>query len=161
MATRLHEAIADGGASAVDHTWGFFGDQESGSQLVRLNTRNGAYTGFGFTKQYYALGQYSRYIAQDAVRIAATSNDPDVKATAYVRDYDGRLTVVVTHVGKTDSRLVRVEMGVGARCRGGVSIVQTTDAVGLSELGSSRFKDARFGATVPPRSVTTFVAATD
>jgi O-glycosyl hydrolase len=161
MASRLHAVIAEGGASAVDYAWAFFGDQESGTQLVRLISHNGAYAGFDFTKQYYALGQYSRYVAPDAVRIAATSNDPEVKATAYVRDYDARLTVVVTHLGKTNSRLVRIEMGVGARCRGGVAIVQTSDAVGLEQLGTFRFKDARFGTTVPPRSITTFVAATD
>ena len=161
MATKLHEAIADGGASAVDYTWGFFGDQESGSQLIRLITRNGTYAGFDFTKQYYALAQYARYITPDAFRIAATSNDPEVEATAYVRDYDSRLTVVVTHLGKTNSRLVRVEMAAGNRCRGVVATVQTTDAVGLAALGNSPFKDARFGATLPPRSVTTFVAGLD
>jgi len=161
MATRLHEVITDGNASAVDYTWGFFGDQESGSQLVRLITRNGAYAGFERSKQFYAFGQYARYIAVSSVRIAATSSDPEVKATAYVRDYDSRLTVVMTNLGKTSPRLVRVELGAGLRCRGVVTTVQTSDAVSMSALGSSGFKDARFVATVPPRSVTTFLVVTD
>src|SRR3982751_2566382 len=106
----MHELSADDGVSAIDYMWGYFGDYDR-SQLVRVLVRNGAYAGFELTRQYYVMGQYSQFVRPGAVRIAATSADPDVKATAYV---DGaKLVVVATNVGTRD-RLLRVEIGSGA-----------------------------------------------
>lgn len=54
--------------------------------LVRLDA-----PGYTVAKRLWALAAYSRFVRPGAVRVAATSPDPEVKASAFV-DPDGRTT---------------------------------------------------------------------
>jgi O-glycosyl hydrolase len=149
----MHEMIADDGVSSVDYMWGFFGDYDK-SQLVRVLVKNGSYAGFDFTRQYYVTGQYSRYVRPGAVRIAATSPDPEVKATAYV---DGdRVIVVATNYGSRE-HLTRVELGSGAPCITKADAVRTSQTESWLALPTTTLDGPRFTATLPPSSITTFV----
>jgi O-glycosyl hydrolase len=154
LSTTMNALITDDGVSAVDYTWGFAGDQES-SQLVRVVARNGAYERFLMTPRYYAMGQYARYVKPGAVRISATSNDPAVKATAYVDGY--KLIVVVTHLGGPFERLVRMELRSGGPCVKRVESVRTSDAESWTPLTQLFIEIPRISAVVSARSITTFV----
>src|SRR3954462_14019684 len=92
MVVTMHQLITDDGVSAVDYTWGLYGDHEKQSQLVQLISSGGAYQRFERTKEYYAMGQFSRFVSPGAVRIGATSADPSVKASAFV---DGTKLIVI------------------------------------------------------------------
>ena len=154
MATTMRDLIADDGASAVDYTWGFYGDQEP-SQLIRLVQSNGAYDRFEIRKQYYVMGQYSRFIPAGAVRIKATTNDPNLVASAYV---DGaKLIVVAIYLGFPYEHPVRVELGTSAPCVKRFNAVRTTDAESWNILPQGFTDIPRISVTMPARSIVTFV----
>jgi O-glycosyl hydrolase len=154
LSSTINTLISEDGVSAVDYTWGFYGDHEP-SQLVRLVSRNGAYERFVKTSQYFAVGQYARYVPPGAVRIGATSNDPSVKATAFVDN--AKLIVVVTYLGGPYERPVRVELGQGAPCVKRVESVRTSDVDNWNPLPQQFIDIPRISVVVPARSITTFV----
>ncbi len=64
---------------------------------VHGDTRTGALT---FTSAYYYIGHVSKFVRPGARRVATTTNDDDLLATAFVHP-DGRLVAVV--LNKTDA----------------------------------------------------------
>jgi hypothetical protein len=149
----MQQLIADDGVSAVDYMWGYFGDWDR-SQLVRILVKNSAYAGFDFTRQYYVTGQYSKYVRPGAVRIAASSADPDVKVAAFL---DGaKVIVVATNVGSRD-HLMRVELGSKAPCAQKVDAVRTSETESWLALPQATLDAPRLSANLPHGSVTTFV----
>lgn len=151
-ATIMQQLLADDGVSAIDYMWGFFGDWDK-SQLVRIRVNNATYAGYDFNRQYYVMGQYSRFVRPGAVRIASTSSDADVKVVSFVDA--GKVVVVATNTGTRD-HAVRFELG-SAPCTG-VDAVRTSDNESWKALPAITMDSPRFAATVPARSVTTFVA---
>ncbi|MDB4883642.1 MAG: hypothetical protein JWL95_2408 [Gemmatimonadetes bacterium] len=156
-AKTMHELIADDGVSAIDYRWGFFGDQSS-SQLVQLVVSGGSYARSIRMQQYYVMGQYSRFVRPGAVRIGATSSDPNVKATAYI---DGtKVIVVASYLPPPElffERQVRVELGTGGPCVHRADRVRTSTSDRWLSLGSLTVTAPRFSTALPARSVTTFV----
>jgi len=64
---------------------------------VHGDTRTGVLT---FTSAYYYIGHFSKFVRPGARRVATTTNDDELPATAF-RNPDGRLVAVV--MNKTDS----------------------------------------------------------
>jgi O-glycosyl hydrolase len=148
----MQQLLADDDVSAIDYMWGYFGDWDR-SQLIRLKVSGTTYTGFDMTKQYYVMGQYSRYVRPGAVRIAATSSDPDVKVAAFV---DGaKPVVVVTNLSARD-HTVRFEFGSAGVCGGTLQVVRTSDSDSWSVLPEVTLDQPRFAGSAPHGSVTTF-----
>jgi O-glycosyl hydrolase len=157
FAKTTHEAIT-AGASAVDYTWAFMGDFDK-SQLVRLVESDGAFQRTNLPQHYYVMGQYSKFVRPGAVRIAATSNDPLVLATAYVDGF--KLIVVVTYLGVSQGinaeRPVRVEMKTGAPCVKRVDVFRTGSSDFWYAVPPIFITDPRFSLSVPARTVVTFI----
>jgi len=157
VASTMSDLISEDGVSAIDYTWGLYGDQDS-TQLVKLVKSNGAYQRFDRTQQYYAMGQFSRFVPSGAVRIGATSSEPYVKATAYV---DGtKLIVVAIFLGRPNNyfeRQVRIELGKDAPCVKRVQPVRTADADGWVILPQQFTDIPRVNVTLPVRSMVTIV----
>ena len=151
-ATIMQQEIADYGASAVDYMWGYFGDWDK-SQLIRIRTNNGAYAGFDFSRQYYVMGQYSKFVRPGAVRIGATSAESDVKIAAFLSGSNE--IVVATNTGSQQLN-VSFELGSG-RCLSRVDPTRTSETEGLQTLPTITLNQSAFSATLPARSVTTFV----
>lgn len=148
----MQQMLGDDDVSAIDYMWGYFGDWDR-SQLVRLKLSGTTYVGYDMTKQYYVMGQYSRYVRPGAVRIAATSSDPDVKVVAFV---DGaKPIVVVTNLGARD-HTVRFEFGSAGVCGGRLQAVRTSEGESWSALPEVTLDQPRFAAPAPAGSVTTF-----
>jgi glucosylceramidase len=155
MATTMKDLITDDGVAAIDYTWGFFGDQ-AGSQLIRVVAPNGAYERFSLRKQYYAMGQFSRFVHPGAVRIEAASNDPSMQALAFV---DGaKLIIIVIYTGAPYERQVNIELGAGAPCVKRATSVRTSDAESWYELAQYFTDIPRITTTIPARTMITFVA---
>lgn len=151
-ATVMQQLLADDDVSAIDYMWGYFGDWDR-SQLIRLKVSGTSYVGYDMTKQYYVTGQYSRYVRPGAVRIAATSSDPDVKVVAFM---DGaKPVVVVTNLGTRD-HTVRFELGSSGVCGGKLQAVRTSESDSWSALSDVTLDQPRFAAVAPHGSVTTF-----
>jgi O-glycosyl hydrolase len=158
LATTVNQLITDDGVSAVDYTWGLYGDHEQQSQLVRLIASNGAYQRYERSKEYYAMGQFSRFVPPGAVRIGATSSDPFVKASAYVNGT--KLIVIVMFTGVPGSpfeRPVRIELGPGGPCVKRATIVRTSDAESWLALPQLFTDIPRLNVTLPVHSIVTFV----
>ena len=151
-ATVMQQEIADFGASAVDYMWGYFGDWDK-SQLIRIRTNNGTYAGFDFNRQYYVMGQYSKFVRPGAIRVGASSGESDVKVAAFLAGVQE--IVVATNTG-TSSHTVQFELGNGP-CASRVDAVRTSGTEGLQPLPSITLDRTRFSTTLPARSVTTFV----
>jgi len=154
----IHELLATYNVSAVDYQWGFFGQWESSSQLVILNhatTGAQGYTGYTLPKVYYVTGQYSKFITPGARRIRVDSTSGNVKTSAYV---DGtRLTIVAFNSSTSVSETVPFNLA-GLPAISAVTPVRTSNTENWAALPVISFTGSTFMATLPQRSVTTFIA---
>jgi O-glycosyl hydrolase len=149
----MHELLASYDVSAIDYMWGFLGEWDR-SQLVRLEVAGGSYTGFSINREYYVMGQYSRFVRPGAVRIAATSSDAEVKVVAFLA---GAMPVVVaTNTGSRD-HTIRFELGSAEFCGARIEPVRTGDTESWKALPDLTLDQPRFTAAAPAGSVTTFV----
>ena len=144
--------IADYGASAVDYMWGYFGDWDK-SQLIRIRANNGTYAGFDFNRQYYVMGQYSKFVRPGAVRVGATSaaarrEGRRVSSPARTRSSSPR-----TRLAAADRPF---ELGSGP-CLTHVDPTRTSETEGLQALPTITLDQSASPTTLPPKSVTTFV----
>ena len=149
----MHELLAVHDVSAVDYMWGFLGEWDR-SQLVRLEVAGGSYRGFAINRQYYVMGQYSRFVRPGAVRIAATSSDAEVKVVAFLSG--SKPVVVATNTGGRD-HTIRFELGSAASCGARMEAVRTSDTESWKALPDVALDQPRFAAAVSAGSVTTFV----
>ena len=148
-----HQLLAEYDVSAVDYMWGFFGDWDR-SQLIRLKVNGTSYAGFELTRHYYAMGQYSRFVRPGAVRIAATSSNPELKVAAFL---DGETPViVVTNTGSRD-HTVRFDLGASGSCGARMQAVRTSETESWKSLPDAVLDQPRFVGAVAGGSVTTFV----
>jgi O-glycosyl hydrolase len=150
----MQQLLVDDGVSAVDYMWGYFGDWD-GSQLIRIRTSGTSYAGYDINRQYYVMGQYSKYVRPGAVRIASASAEPDVKVAAFTDG--GKLIVVATNLGATE-HTVDAALGGGISCRGGFDAVRTSATESWAALPVVAMDGTRFSATLPAKSITTFVS---
>lgn len=153
-ATITHDMLATYDASAVDYMWGFFGDWDR-SQLIRILVSGSRYVGFDIQRQYYVTGQFSRFVRPGAVRIAASSPDPDIKVSAYLEG--AKVVVVAINSGPRD-RAVRFELGTVASCVTSGAAVRTSATENWVTLPAIAIDAPRFAVTLPTKSITTVVA---
>ncbi len=154
----IHELLATYNVSAVDYQWGFFGQWESGSQLVILNhATSGAqgYTAFTLPKEYYVTGQYSKFIAPGARRVRADSTDSTIKVTAYV-DWP-QLTIVAFNRNASGNPTLTFNL-LGLPAVSVVNPVRTSGTENWASLPALAVAGSAFTATLPHQSVTTFIA---
>jgi O-glycosyl hydrolase len=151
----MHDMLANYDATAIDYMWGYFGqwERETGSYLVEIRHAGNEYTGFALTRQYYVMGQYSRFVRPGARRIQASASDPALKATAYVRAPE----VVIVVINEAHRATT-----VGFEIRGGGPLglarpVQTDETNDARVLPAISVTANRFQATLPARSITTVV----
>ena len=152
-AALTHELLTEFDVSAVDYMWGYFGDWDR-SQLVRLRVNGTSYAGYELTRHYYAMGQYSRYVRPGAVRIAATSSDPELKVAAFL---NGENPVVVVVNGGSRDRTVHFDLRAAGRCGARVEAFRTSETDSWKPLPEVTLDQPRFVGVVAGGSVTTFV----
>lgn len=149
----IHSMIADYGATAVDHMWGFFGQQSTnGAQLIALNYSGTGYTGYTIQKQYYVTGQYSRTVRPGAQRIEAISSNNDLKCTAYISD-DSFVIVALNNHGVSQSVGFNVS---GLPLASSISSFRTTGTENWAVQPDITPNANSFNTTLPANSITTF-----
>ena len=88
-------------------TWNLLLDQDGGprhagglegANIITADLRTGQVT---FNPAYYVFGQFSRFIKPGAKRIACTSNDDDLIATAFL-NIDGKIVAVIDNKKSCD-----------------------------------------------------------
>ncbi len=152
-ANQIHDVIANYGVSAVDHMWGFFGQQESnGTQLISLNFNGTNYTGYTINKQYYVTGQYSKFVKAGSQRIEAASSNNDVRVTAYK---DGANITVVVINNHSNSQTVDFSIN-GLNNITTLKTVRTSLTENLDSVSDVVVLNNSFSTILPANSITTF-----
>lgn len=149
----MHDMLADYDASAVDYMWGFFGQWDS-AQLIVIRHSGNAYIGFERRKHYYATGQYARFVKPGAVRVGTTASSSAVKASSYVENSN---VVIVALNQEATARSARFDIAAAPGCPTSASAVRTSESENWASLPAITVTGGRFVATLPPRSMTTFV----
>ncbi|WP_330308166.1 MULTISPECIES: glycoside hydrolase [unclassified Streptomyces] len=107
-----------------------------------------------FTKRYYALGQYSKFVKPGAVAHNVTGAPSGVDVTSY--DRKGKWVVVVNNHNTTDTAL---NLHFNSKTPGRVAQAVRTSATEdwANVAGPSVGKDGQVSATLAARSITTYV----
>ncbi|QIJ66781.1 beta-glycosidase [Streptomyces sp. JB150] len=106
-----------------------------------------------FTKRYYALGQYSRFVKPGAVLHNVTGAPPGVEVSAY--DRKGTWVVVVNNHNTTDTALnLHLNSKTPVRATKAVRTSATEDWASVARPSVS---GGTVSATLPARSITTYV----
>ncbi|MEU6551247.1 glycoside hydrolase [Streptomyces sp. NPDC046915] len=106
-----------------------------------------------FTKRYYALGQYSKFVKPGSVAHNVTGAPDGVEVSSY--DRDGKWVVVVNNHNTTDTALnlhFNSEAPVRAR-----QAVRTSATENWADVAKPSVSDGTVSATLAARSVTTYV----
>ncbi len=156
-AKTMHALLADYDVAAIDYMWGFFGQWENiGAQLITITHSGTTYTGFVRNKQYWTMGQFSRFILPGAARVQATSSDGSVLITAYV--VADQLVLVALNTGGAD-KSVQVALAAGSPCVRSMTSERTSSAETALGLLPVNLTGPGFTTTLKAGSITTFVAA--
>ncbi|MEU6588257.1 glycoside hydrolase [Streptomyces sp. NPDC046881] len=106
-----------------------------------------------FTKRYYALGQYSKFVRPGAVLHDVTGVPDGVEVSAY--DRNGTWVVVVNNHNATDTALdLHFNSGTPVRAR---QAVRTSAGENWARVAKPSVARGTMSATLAPRSITTYV----
>ena len=159
-ANTMHTLISDYDVSAVDYFWGFtgnVGEADPNGRLITLNFDGPDYLGYTLEKQYYIVGQYSRFVKPGSRRVEATSTDSSVKVTAY-KDGPDLILVAINRAGSDKT----VEFSVsGISGMSDVQPIRTSRTENWAELPNVPVSGSAFTATLAPGSITTFIGTSD
>jgi O-glycosyl hydrolase len=106
-----------------------------------------------FTKRYYTLGQYSKFVKPGAVAHNVTGAPDGVEVSAY--DRDGTWVVVVNNHNSTDTAL-DVHFNSGSPLRA-TQAVRTSAEENWADVARPSVRGGTMSATLAARSVTTYV----
>lgn len=144
------------------HAGLFYGDMSAwvwwqGSQAGEIGTFNLMNGTTAAGKKYYVSKQFYRYIRPGAVRIKATSADPEVFITAFRHAVKGTYTVVVINSGTTN-KLIYLD---GAGLPDSYSMYRTNEGSENCTLIGTVEKGSANGFVIPAKSVITLQAGGD
>jgi O-glycosyl hydrolase len=154
-AERTHVLLTDGGVGAIDYMWGYFGSWSRSDTYVSIDFTDGAYRGFSATPLFWLTGQYSRYVRPGYRRVEASPASGDVLTSAYTGPK--RAIVVATNPSTSATRSIRVTVR-GGRLKGVIRPVRSSASEQWKSLPPITPRNGSFTATLPPQSITTFVA---
>ena len=107
-AVLMNDLIVNYDVSAIDYMMGFNGEwgerRFPGAQLIVLEHDGLAYQGFRRTKQYYVMGQFSRFIEPGARRVKTEGAHGDIRVSAFRKGAD--MTVVGINTGMFPRRVM-------------------------------------------------------
>lgn len=155
----LNDMIVKYNVSSVDYMFGFFGEWDQKkyprSTLIILNNIGLKYRGYSVTKQYYMMGQFSRFVAPDARRIKAETLNDNVHVSAFRKD--NHLTIVAINTGlypRHTKFSLEIENRESLPPR--MAAVRTSNHENWKELDEILLTETDFKAMLPPNSITTF-----
>lgn len=102
----------------------------------------------------YAIGHYARWIRRGAIRIAATSDNPMVLATAFRDSGESRIVVVIVNSSPTSQR-IEIQVA-GGRPSGGVTGEISYGTLRWQEVSAAITEETgTIAYVIPPQSVLT------
>ena len=153
-AVLMHDLLAQYDVSAIDYMWGYFGQWDgAGTALITLNNDGGTYKGFTRNKPYYYFGQFSRFVRPGARRVAVSSSESSIKATAYWRG--AARTVVAVNPGGSSVTTTLTAADLGGL--NAMTPTRTSAGENWAEGAAVQVSGTSVTVTLPPGSVTTLV----
>lgn len=153
-AQKMHLLLAEGEVDAIDYLWGYFGQKYGTDAMVSIQFADGRYVSHRVTPVGWITAQYARFVRPGDVRVGATSSSKNVLVTAYRAPK--RIVVVATNLdGSTASARIRIA---GDKVTSSVAAVRSSEREALRRLSAIQPRNGVLVASLPPRSVTTFVA---
>ena len=159
-ANLMHELIGTFNVSAVNYmlaysgTWG--NAQWGVGQLININQQGDSYAGYSINKEYYVMGQYSRFIKPGSVRIGVSGSTGGLKVTAFKNGSKIIIVVIndsgggqVLSAGFTGTTVPTVMQGIYTAFSGSQN---------WSALSGVSVANGILTATVPASSIATFVS---
>jgi len=147
-AQRIHTGMTGANLNAFLYWWGISATSHD-SSLIGLSGST-----LTPSKRYYALASYSRFIRPGAARIAASSPDSNLKASAY-RNPDGSTVIVVLNTATTATSTSYTLTNTGASS-GTVTPYLTNGANSMTAQPTTTLANGTFSATIPARSLATY-----
>ena len=145
MAESIHNDLTRANLNAW-HYWWLWAGGTSGVFNTDTNV---------WTKRLWVLGNYSRFVRPGYMRVSTSGSAPsDVLISAYTNTADGTVVVVAVNLN-TNATPVSLFISDAAPCT--VTPWVTSDTDSLAAQSPITVTDARFTASLEPRSVTTFV----
>jgi glucuronoarabinoxylan endo-1,4-beta-xylanase len=145
MAETMHEHLTRANLNAW-HYWWLWAGGTSGVYNTDTNV---------WTKRLWVMGNYSRFVRPGYMRVSTSGSAPsDVLISAYTNPDDGTVVVVAINLN-TSATPVSLFVSDAAPCS--VTPWVTSDTDNIAEQTPIPVTDARFSASLEPRSVTTFV----
>ena len=154
-AERMHTLLTDGGVNAIDYMWGYFGSWVRSDTMISIDFEDGTYKGHSPTSLYWLTGHYSRYVRPGYARVAATPASGSVLVSAYKGPK--RVIVVASNpLDRTESVRISIK---GGSVGNSIAAVRSSETEQWRNLSPVRPVGGAFSATLPPKSIVTFVAA--
>jgi len=155
-AETIHELITNYQVSAIDYIWAFFGEwsetQYPGNTLIGLKFNGLQYQGYTPYKRYYYTGQYSRYVRPGYIRLQATSDNDNIKVTAFAKDNE--LAVVAINSGPVTLTTFSFA---GELIPKSLTPIRTGPNENWQQLAPLPVSNGQFNMSLPEKSVTTFI----
>lgn len=153
-AETVHRLLAEGGVSAVDYLWGFFGDWVGGETMVSLRFDDGEYRGFVRTPVYWLTGQWSRFVRPGYRRVSTSA---DAASPVPTTAFTGPRRLIVVALNPSESAQTASFAPSGRRVRGVRLVYRTSATERWRSLSRPAVRGGAFTTVLSPRSVTTFV----
>ena len=147
MATTIHNDLTKANLNAW-HIWWLYNASGNGGCLFDTSTKV-------WTKRLWVLGNYARFVRPGYMRVSTSGTAPSgVLVSAYQNPADGTVVVVAINSNTAATPLSLYVSGV-VPCSITPWVTSATDS--LASKSAITVSNARFGATLDPQSVTTFV----
>jgi O-glycosyl hydrolase len=108
----------------------------------------------GITKYGYAFKQFAHWIRPGAIRLEATSSDPNILITAYKHPIDKTFTLVSIN-DFTQAKTIKFQIN-NSNTISRLNIYRTSSTQNTSNLGTVSIKNNTFIFILPKESITTF-----
>jgi O-glycosyl hydrolase len=151
----MYQLISTYNVSAIDYMWGFFGQWDN-AQLISITHSGNSYTGYQLKKEYYVMGQYSRFVKAGALRISAQSSNSVLHVTAFTNP-DHSVAIVAVNTGGTDTTTTFSLLGAD-----GISsfptVIRTSNNENWVTLPTVSIENNTFTINLKAKSITTLTS---
>jgi len=152
-AQHIHQGLTGANVSAYLYWWGSTSGNGDNESLVQFSGSTVQPTG-----RLWAFANYSRYIHPGAVRIGASSSNSAVNLSAY-KNADGSVAIVALNTGSGSDSITYSLSNTGVANGATVAPYLTNNSSTVAAQGTTSVANGAFTATVPGRSLVTYVIA--
>jgi O-glycosyl hydrolase len=152
-AENIYDAMTKADASAFCYWWGtnMPNVKDDNESLIQINGSTVTPSG-----RLWAFANFSRFVRPGAVRVATTAPDSDLEVTAF-KNANGSIAVVALNTATSGLPVTISLTDLAIHGATTATPYVTDDALDVSRQGPVAIAGGSFTATMPPRSLVTYV----